>query len=391
MELRSGKSYPERSERFQFEDFSFDVKVTLISERKIFSYVYMTVAKAAEFEELLSRENVRQLAAQINKPNNTLGITRADFVESYNEALREVEQLKTGEPPGYFNKFIIDNNDVEERDSAQGRVVYFKLSEENINLDGYNITFGCLECEKYLRAIFYKSVLVYKARDVPDSRDLSFQAENAGLIAEAVVRALYRDVHWRKILDHLEEISKFELDAIHAYFDSVRPEFNESIILNTTPVKTSSKAFPFEDAIFFNKTTLGYDMNTGDGIVNSFVTITRDAALENVFDEQIELETSDEGLGITREKFINSYNELVKNNEFKMVEELVDETGKRYFKLRDDNRRAYSTERGKFLERVTYRATDGIGWDEIFHVLVLAVATVLRRTNKEKSFPIQSL
>ena len=62
--LQSGKSYSERSERFQFEDTFFDVKVTSISE-DVNPYIYMTVAKAAEFEELLSRENVRQFAAQI--------------------------------------------------------------------------------------------------------------------------------------------------------------------------------------------------------------------------------------------------------------------------------------------------------------------------------------
>ena len=193
IEFQQGKSYSERSERFQFEDFSFDVKVTSIAESKIPSYIYMTVAKAAEFEELLSRENVKQLAAQINKPNNTSGITRADFVESYNAALREDDQLKTGKPPGYFNKFIIDNNDVEESDSAEGRIVYFKLGEENINLDGFNITFGCLEGEKYLRAISYKAE--YKVTNFPSEGSLPFQAA-------AVVHALYRDVHWRKILDH---------------------------------------------------------------------------------------------------------------------------------------------------------------------------------------------
>ena len=79
--------YSDWSERFQFEDFSFDVKVTSIKEVDVHSHVYITVAKDAEFEELLSRENVKQFAAQINKPNNTLGITRADFVESYNAAL----------------------------------------------------------------------------------------------------------------------------------------------------------------------------------------------------------------------------------------------------------------------------------------------------------------
>ena len=32
IEFQQGKSYSERSERFQFEDFSFDVKVTSIKE-----------------------------------------------------------------------------------------------------------------------------------------------------------------------------------------------------------------------------------------------------------------------------------------------------------------------------------------------------------------------
>ena len=89
-------------------------------------------------------------------------------------------------------------------------------------------------------------------------------------------------------------------------------------------------------------------------------------------------------MGITREKFIDSYNELIKNNEFKLVEELVDEIGEQYFKLHDNKRRVYLTNSGKFLERITYRATDGIGWKEIFYAL--AWATVLERTNKGKDY-----
>ena len=124
--------------------------------------------------------------------------------------MREVEQLKTKKPPGYFDRFIIDNNDVKESDSTKGRIVYFNFGEENINLGGWNIiAFGCLEGEKYLRAIFYKSE--YKATAVHDS-DSVFQEA-------VVVRALYKNdlyIHWKKFLEHMKEILKFELNAVNS-------------------------------------------------------------------------------------------------------------------------------------------------------------------------------
>ena len=80
------------SERFQFEDASFVVTVSSFNvEGKFRTDLYMTVTKDAEFEKLLSRENVRQLAVSVSKSDNvsgkTLDISRADFVKSCNEAL----------------------------------------------------------------------------------------------------------------------------------------------------------------------------------------------------------------------------------------------------------------------------------------------------------------
>ena len=84
-----------KSERFQFDGASFAVTVTSlnIGGGKCRTDVYMTVTKDAEYENLLSYENVRQLAASVSKSDEvsgrTLGISRADFVRGCNEALLE--------------------------------------------------------------------------------------------------------------------------------------------------------------------------------------------------------------------------------------------------------------------------------------------------------------
>ena len=80
------------SERFQFDGVSFVVTVTSLNVGgKSRTDLYMTVAKYAEYENLLSRENIRQLAESVSKfddvSGNTLGIARADFVKGCNAAL----------------------------------------------------------------------------------------------------------------------------------------------------------------------------------------------------------------------------------------------------------------------------------------------------------------
>ena len=114
-------------------------------------------------------------------------------------------------------------------------------------------------------------------------------------------------------------------------------------------------------------------------VVSSF-TMTRDVALENIFDNSSENAISNAGLGITREEFLDKYEAFIdehatdkENNSFKIIGEGIDEVGDNYFQLNDENRRIYLIVGEKNLERLTYRSLDLSGWKEMFFALSATV------------------
>lgn len=368
------------SERFQFDGASFVVTVSSFNINGNFrTDLYMTVAKDVDYENFLSHENVRQFAASVSKSNdvsgNTLGIDRADFVKGCNAALLESAHAQNEKPLSYYDRFILDNNAVEEFDSEGGRVVYFKLGEKNIRL-------GCFERENSLAAIFCSSEI--------ESREDQKINSNPILMMSAV-RSFYRGVDLKEIFNHLREMLTANKELIHSQLEDMKHETEQAVISNRLQEKTSSKTFQFGDELFFVKVTTVYDhVSKFMKAVSSF-TITRDAALENIFDKPSESAASNAGLGITREEFLNNYSAFIdehaidkENHSLKIIGERTDELGDNYFQLNDEDRRIYLTVGEKNLERLTYRSLNLSGWKEIFFALS---ATVIKgRLNSVDDF-----
>ena len=326
------------SERFQFEGASFVVTVNSFDTGKNFrTDLYMTVAKDAEYENLLSRENVRQLAASVSKSNDTsenpphtsdgkssLSMSHADFVQGCNAALLESAHAQDEKPLSYYDRFILDNNAVEEIDVENGRIVYFKLGEKNIKL-------GCFERENSLAAIFYSSEL-----ELRDDRNINSDP----ILMLSAVRSFYKGVDLKKISNHLREMLAASKELIHSQVEDMKRETEQVVVSARTFERTSAKEFRFGSEIFFVKVMTVYDNVTKFMKVISSFTVTRDAALENVFDKPSESVASNAGLGITREEFLDNYGAFIDehatnkaNNPFRIVGERTDELGESYLQL----------------------------------------------------------
>lgn len=380
------------SERFQFDGVAFVVTVTSLDiGGKYRTDLYMTVAKDAEYENLLSRENVRQLAASVSKPDKglenpppspagknsekDLGISRADFVKGCNAALLESAHAQDRQPLSYYDKFILDNNAVEELNAEDGRIVYFKLGEKNVRL-------GCFERENSLVAIFYSSELEL----IGDRR-----LESDPILMMSAVRSFYKDIELKKVFNHLREMLAATKELIHSQVEDMKHETERVVVSARTFERTSAQEFRFEGEIFFVKVTTVYDNVTKFMKVISSFTITRDTALENIFDEPSESVASNSGLGITREEFLDNYGAFIDehatdkaNSPFRIVGERTDEFGESYLQLNDENCRIYLTVGERNLERVTYRSLSLSGWKEIF--LTLSSAVIKGRLNAVEDF-----
>ena len=259
------------SERFQFEGASFVVTVNSfrVGENPRVD-LYMTVTKDAEFENLLSHENINQLATSTGKSDSekNLGITREEFIKNFNDALPECAPILKINPPAYYNKFIIDNNAVEEFDSENGHIVYFKLGEKNIKL-------GYLERENFLAAIFYSERLVHEEKRIP---------EGDSTLLLSVMRALYKHVDFKSVLlQRGMEILSLIKEAFSNTTKNIRSEAERAVILDRTSESSSTKTLQFESEIFFVKVKTHYDNLNKIGIVTQCITITRDVTLENIF------------------------------------------------------------------------------------------------------------
>lgn len=357
------------SERFQFEDASFVVTVSSFNiEGKFRTDLYMTVTKDAEFENLLSRENVRQLFASVSKSDDvsekTLAISRADFVKSCNEALLESAHAQDEKPLSYYDGFILDNNAVEELDAEGGRIVYFKLGDKNIRL-------GCFEREKSLAAIFCSSEL--------ESRE-DQKLENDPILLLSAVRSFYKGVDLKKVFNHLREMLTVVKELNRSHLDDMKRETERVVVTDRMQTKTSAKTLQFESELFFVKVTTTYACVSKFMKVVSSFTITRDATLGNIFDKPSENAALNDGLGITREEFLNNYSAFIdenaidkENNSFKIIGEDIDEVGNNYFQLNDENRRIYLAVGEKNLEQLTYRSLNLSDWKEMFFALSSAV------------------
>ena len=368
------------SERFQFDGASFFVTVTSLNVGgKCRTDLYMTVAKDAEYENLLSRENVRQLAASVSKydavSEKTLEISRADFVKGCNAALLESAHAQDRKPLNYYDRFILDDNAVEELDAEGGRIVYFKLGEKNIKL-------GCFERENSLAAIFYSSEL-----ELRDDRNINSDP----ILMLSAVRSFYKGVDLKKISNHLREMLAASKELIHSQVEDMKRETEQVVVSARTFERTSAKEFRFGSEIFFVKVMTVYDNVTKFMKVISSFTVTRDAALENVFDKPSESVASNAGLGITREEFLDNYGAFIdehatdkENNPFRIVGERTDELGESYLQLNDGDCRIYLTVGERNLERLTYRSLNLSGWKEIF--LALSSAVIKGRLNAVEDF-----
>lgn len=368
------------SERFQFDGASFVVTVTSLNVGgKCRTDLYMTVAKDAEYENLLSRENVRQLAESVSKSDavseKTLEISRADFVKGCNAALLESAHAQDRKPLNYYDRFILDDNAVEELDAEGGRVVYFKLGEKTVKL-------GCFERENSLAAIFYSSEL-----ELRDDRNI----DSDPILMLSAVRSFYKGVDLKKISNHLREILTATKEIIHVQLEDMKRETEQSVVSTRTFERTSAKEFRFGGEIFFVKVTTVYDNVSKFMKVISSFTVTRDAALENVFDKPSESVALNAGLGITREEFLDNYGAFIDehatdkaNNPFRIVGERTDEFGDSYLQLNDGDCRIYLTVGERNLERLTYRSLSLSGWKEIF--LALSSAVIKGRLNAVEDF-----
>ena len=382
------------SDKFNFKDTFF--VITLNSsmtkqEKYIYSNVYMTVTKNAEFEDLMAMENVRALAAKIHTPDNVpenpnptsdsklsnknLNITRADFVRGCNAALLESAHAQDKNPLSYYDKFLLDNNAVEEFDSEDGHTIYFKLGEKNIRL-------GCFERENSLAAIFCSS-------EMNSNGDKELESDL--ILMLSVVRSFYKNVDLKKIFNHLQEMLTVAKKIYSYYCDEILSKMEEEVISNRTHEKTSFKEFQFENENFFVKVTTVYDcVNKSMKNIWSF-TMTKDSTLEKIFDKPSENIISNEDLGITREEFLNNYKEFIdkqatdeENNPFTVINEHIDGLGESCLQLKEEDCRIYLTVGEKNLKRVIYRSMDVSGWQKIFSALSFAV--IKGRLNTVENF-----
>lgn len=368
------------SECFQFDGASFVVTVTSLNVGgKSRTDLYMTVAKDAEYENLLLRENVRQLASSVSKSDavseKTLEISRADFVRGCNAALLESAHAQNRKPLNYYDRFILDDNAVEELDAESGRVVYFKLGEKTVKL-------GCFERENSLAAIFYSSEL-----ELRDDRNI----DSDPILMLSAVRSFYKGVDLKKISNHLREMLAANKELIHAQLEDMKHETEQSVVSTRTFERISAKEFRFGGEIFFVKVTTVYDNVSKFMKVISSFTVTRDAALENVFDKPSESVALNAGLGITRKEFLDNYGAFIDehatdkaNNSFRIVGERTDEFGDSYLQLNDGDCRIYLTVGERNLERLTYRSLSLSGWKEI--LLALSTGVIKGRLNAIEDF-----
>lgn len=377
------------SERFQFDDAAFVITVTsLYIGRKSRTDLYMTVTKDTEYENLLSYENVKQLAESVSKSNDEsksppasvhsdkfLNITRADFIRGCNAALLESAHAQNKNPLSYYDKFILDNNAVEEFDSEDGHTIYFKLGEKNIRL-------GCFERENSLAAIFCSS-------EMNSNGDKELESDL--ILMLSAVRSFYKNVDLKKIFNHLQEMLTVAKKIYSYHCDEILNKMEEEVISNRIQEKTSFKEFQFENEIFFVKVTTVYDcVNKSIKNIWSF-TMTRDSTLKKIFDKTSENIISNEDLGITHEEFLNNYKAFIneqatdkENNPFKVINEYIDGLGESYLQLKEENCRIYLTVGEKNLKRVTYRSIDVSGWQKIFSALSFAI--IKGRLSKVEDF-----
>ena len=92
-----------------------------------------------------------------------------------------------------------------------------------------------------------------------------------------------------------------ELSRSHV--DDMKREKERAVVSARTLEKTSAKEFRFEGEIFFVKVTIVCDSMSGFMKIVSSFTITRDAALENIFDKPSESAASNASWGITSAGF----------------------------------------------------------------------------------------
>ncbi len=328
------------------------------------SDLYITVAKDAEYENILSHENVKQFAATFSNSNEVagkdLGISRADFVKGCNAALLETAHALDKKPLNYYDRFILNDNAVEEFDAESGRIIYFKLGEKNIKL-------GCFKRENNLAAIFYSSEMELHGDRILNSDQI---------LILSVLRSFYKGVDFKKISNHFQEMLAAAEELIHSQIEDMKRETRQVVISARTFERTSAKEFRFEGELFFVKVTTIYDNVTKFMKRVSSFTITRDAALENIFDQPSESVASNAGLGITRAEFLNNYGAFIDeyaldnaNNPFKIVGERTDELGESYLQLNDGECRIYLTVGEQNLEQLTYRSLNLSGWKVMFHAL----------------------
>ena len=180
-------------------------------------------------------------------------------------------------------------------------------------------------------------------------------------------------------------------ELIHSQVENMKHETERVVVSARTFERTSAQEFRFEGEIFFVKVTTVYDNVTKFMKSVSSFTITRDTALENIFDEPSESVASNAGLGITREEFLDNYGAFIdehatdkSNNPFRIVGERTDEFGDSYLQLNDADCRIYLTVGKKNLERLTYRSLSLSGWKEIF--LTLSSAVIKGRLNAVEDF-----
>ena len=143
----------------------------------------------------------------------------------------------------YYDRFILDDNAVEELDAEGGRIVYFKLGEKNIKL-------GCFERENSLAAIFYSSEL-----ELRDDRNINSDP----ILMMSAVRSFYKGVDLKKISNHLREMLAASKELIHSQVEDMKRETEQVVVSTRTFERTSAKEFRFGGEIFFVKVTTVYD------------------------------------------------------------------------------------------------------------------------------------
>lgn len=210
---------------------------------------------------LLNSINELRSSVDSNNSNATnFDISREEFINDYNEALRDdkFSLLKTEQ-----DNFFIDPAAVYEDDSEPEKVVHFKLPEQSCHP-------GCIEDDNRIKAVLIEGERSQQPSAVP--------AETLIYTILPVLYKNYSDNFRKKVIDFSKEVFVYPKQRLAELFAEMKAEPAASPVLE----KSAYKRFEFEGSWLCVKLTLSYDIQSSKFNVVQALMLTKDLSLEKL-------------------------------------------------------------------------------------------------------------